>query len=64
MEKYIAYNIVNKTKFYYQKNGDWLESPEHAKIFSEEETGVYFDKGRLIRKTKSGLMRVELKITK
>lgn len=64
MENYIAYNIVNNKKFYYQKNGYWRESSEHAKIFSEEETGVYLDKGRLIRKTKSGLMRVELKNTK
>jgi hypothetical protein len=62
MKKYIAFNIVNKIKFYLKNNGQWEESYDNLKIYLEDEVGNYIDKRKkkLVLKTKYSLLNVEL----
>lgn len=62
MKKYIAFNIVNKIKFYLKNNGQWEESYDNLKIYLEDEVGNYLDKRKrkLVLKTKYSLLNVEL----
>ena len=66
MKKYVAFNIVNKIKFYLKNNGKWEESYDNLRIYLEYEVGNYLDKRKrkLVLKTKYSLLNVELYGTK
>ena len=44
MKKYIAFNIVNKVKFYRTNKNEWSSIKENLKIFLEDETEDFFNK--------------------
>ena len=44
MKKYIAFNIVNKVKFYRTNKNEWSSTKENLKIFLEYETEDFFNK--------------------
>ena len=44
MKKYIAFNIVNKVKFYRTNKNEWSSTKENLKIFLEDETEDFFNK--------------------
>ena len=43
MKKYIAFNIVNKVKFYRTNKNEWSSTKENLKIFLEYETEDFFN---------------------
>lgn len=61
MKKYIAYNIVNKIKFYLKQNGEFENSYDNLRVFLEDEIGRYFDnkKRTYVLKTNFSQLYVE-----
>lgn len=61
MKKYVAFNVVNCTKFYLKNNSSWGVDYKNLRIYLEDEVDYYFDKKkkRSILKTRYSLIQVE-----